>query len=82
MINYEKILSSYQCFARSPEEKCTGFVVKRIMKINIDVVRARWGNEKPMFYRSSKFSRESCFQENFEIFRNKKKKAKKINRIC
>ena len=82
MVNQCKILSSYQCFARSPGEKCTGFVVKRIMKINIDVVRAQWGNEKPMFYRSSNFSRESYFQEIFGILENEEKKTNRMNRVC
>ena len=41
LVNSEKSLSSYQCFARWTDEKCLGFVVERISKIYIDVVRAR-----------------------------------------
>ena len=74
MINQCNIFSSYQGFVRWHVEKCLGFVVKRILKINMDVVRGRWANEKPWFYRSSKFYRGSFFQDFLEIFKRSRKK--------
>ena len=73
MINQCKILSSYQCFSGWHGEKCRGFVVKRILKINMDVVRDQWANEKAWFYRSSKFFRGSFFRDFFWNFQEIKR---------
>ena len=65
-------LSSYQGFARWHDEKCTGFVVERISKINMDMIKARERNEKHRFYEVpdfQKFRKKGNFKENIENFR-------------
>ena len=69
MINQCKIFLSYQGFTWSHGETCLVFVVKRILKMNMDMIIAREGNKKHRFHGISKF-------ENFEKMRIFKKMSK------
>ena len=72
MINQCENLPSYRGFARWHGEKCLGFVVERISKINMDMIKARKGNEKHTFHEVpdfQKFRKNENFQENNENFR-------------
>ena len=83
MINQCKILSSYQCFARWHDEKCTENLVKRILKINMNVIKCRKRNATTrfmIFQISGNFEKMRIFKKisknmKFWIFEKKDKKC-------
>ena len=84
MMNQRENLASYRCFARWHDKKCLGFVVERMLKININVIICKKANASAGSMRSQIsrnfekmriFNKISRFFSNFLNFSKKKDKT-------